>query len=49
MIGSEQLDELETGEQVVLDKPIFIPVDWQASPDYVILKVSSGEIHWGAR
>jgi hypothetical protein len=46
LIGSEQLGELETGERLVLDKPLFISIDWQASLDCVMLQVTPEEVRW---
>jgi glucose-6-phosphate 1-dehydrogenase len=46
LIGLEQVDKLEKEERLVLDKPIFIPLDKQAELDCVILKVTREEVRW---
>jgi hypothetical protein len=46
LLGQGKTDELEIEERMVLDEPIFIPTDSQTSPDYVVLKAFSDEIHW---
>jgi glucose-6-phosphate 1-dehydrogenase len=46
LIGSEQVDEVESAERVVLEKPIFIPGEWQARLDCVMLKVTHEEVQW---
>jgi hypothetical protein len=45
LFGSELIC-LETEERLVLDKPLFIPVDRQARLDCVILKVTREEVRW---
>jgi hypothetical protein len=42
----EGLEQLETEERLVLDKPLFIPVEEQARLDCVILKVTHEEVRW---
>jgi glucose-6-phosphate 1-dehydrogenase len=46
LISLEQLDKLEKEERVVLDKPLFVPVDRQAKLDCVMLKVTHEEVRW---
>ena len=41
-----ELIGLETEERIVLDKPLFIPLDRQAWLDCVMLKVTHEEVHW---
>ena len=40
------LEDLETEERLVLDNPIFIPVERQARLDCVMLKVTHEEVRW---
>ena len=42
----EHVDKLEIEERLVLDKPLFIPVDKQARLDCVMLKVTHQEVKW---
>jgi len=44
--GLEQVNKLEKEERLVLDKPLFIPVNRQARLDCVILKVTPEEVRW---
>ena len=37
---------LEADERLVLDKPLFIPLDRQAKLDCVMLKVTHEEVRW---
>ena len=46
LIGLEQADRLEKEERLVLDKPLFIPLDRQARLDCVMLKVTPEEVRW---
>jgi len=46
LIGLEQADKLEKEELLVLDQPIFIPVEGQAKLDCVMLKVTHEEVCW---
>jgi hypothetical protein len=46
LIGLEQVDKLEKEERLVLDKPLFIPLDGQARLDCVMLKVTHEEVRW---
>jgi glucose-6-phosphate 1-dehydrogenase len=46
LVSLEQVDKLEKEERLVLDKPIFIPLDKQAELDCVILKVTREEVRW---
>jgi hypothetical protein len=46
LVSLEQVDKLEKEEQLVLDKPLFIPLDRQARLDCVILKVTREEVRW---
>jgi hypothetical protein len=41
-----ELIGLETEERLVLDKPLFIPVDTQAKLDCVMLRVTHEEVKW---
>jgi excisionase family DNA binding protein len=41
-----ELIGLETEERLVLDKPLFIPLDRQARLDCVMLKVTHEEVRW---
>ena len=41
-----ELEGLETEERLVLDKPLFIPLDRQAKLDCVMLKVTPEEVRW---
>ena len=45
-IDLEQVDKLEKEERLVLDKPLFIPLDRQARLDSVMLKVAHEEVSW---
>jgi hypothetical protein len=45
-IGLEQVEKLEKEERLVLDKPLFIPLDIQARLDCVMLKVTHEEVRW---
>ena len=47
LIGPVQVDVLEKEERLVLDKPLFIPLDRQARLDCAILKVTHEEVSWG--
>jgi glucose-6-phosphate 1-dehydrogenase len=44
--GLEQADKLEKEERLVLEKPLFIPLDRQARLDCVMLKVTHEEVNW---
>jgi hypothetical protein len=44
--GLERVNKLETEERLVLDNPLFVPLDRQARLDFVMLKVTHQEVRW---